>query len=87
MQYKFARVASGRLLHNGKRENLPVDHGTYGAWRSIGLAGDGLGVLFILLIIAFISCMKRRKTVQVRIYLIKLKLAHNSLIFSDCQSR
>ena len=65
MQYNFARVASGMILDNGKRDILPVEHATHGAGRSIGLAGVGIGVLFILLIIAFISCMRRRKTVQV----------------------
>ena len=78
MQYNFARVASGMLLDNGKRDILPVEHVTHGAGRSIGLAGVGIGVLFILLIIIFISCMRRRKTVQVRKCLIKLEMAHNS---------
>ena len=79
MQYNFARVASGMLINHGKRENLPVEHGYQRAERSIGLAGVGLGVLFILLIIAFLSCMKRRKTVQVRRCTIKLKMSHNYL--------
>ena len=65
MQYNFARVASGMILDNGKRDILPVEHAAHGAGRSIGLAGVGIGVLFILLIIALISCMRRRKTVQV----------------------
>ena len=77
MQYNFARVASGMILDNGKRDILAVEHATHGAGRSIGLAGVGIGVLFILLIIAFISCMKRRKAVQVRRCLIKLKMTHS----------
>merc|ERR1712129_237024 len=35
----------------------------HGTGRRIGLVGISLGVLFILFTIAFISCMKRKKTV------------------------
>ena len=85
MQYNFARVASGMLINHGKRENMPVEHGSQRAGRSIGLADVGLGVLFILLIIAFLSCMKRRKTVQVRRCTIKLKMSHNYHGLSNTQ--
>jgi hypothetical protein len=77
MQYNFPRVASGMLLDNGKREILPVEYATQGAGKSIGLAGVEIGVLFIFLIIAFISCMERRMTVQVRRCSIKLKMVHH----------
>lgn len=46
------------------RDIIPVEHVAHGAARSIGLIGISLGVLFIIFIIAFISCIKRRKTVQ-----------------------
>eukprot|EP00090_Calanus_glacialis_P014515 TRINITY_DN23318_c0_g1_i7.p1 TRINITY_DN23318_c0_g1~~TRINITY_DN23318_c0_g1_i7.p1 ORF type:complete len:191 (-),score=34.58 TRINITY_DN23318_c0_g1_i7:471-1043(-) len=68
MQYNFARVASGMFLESSKqslaRDIIPVEHVAHGAARSIGLIGISLGVLFIIFIIAFISCIKRRKTVQ-----------------------
>jgi len=68
MQYNFARVASGMFLESTNqrldRDIVPVEHIAHGAARSIGLIGISLGVLFIIFIIAFISCMKRRKTVQ-----------------------
>ena len=68
MQYNFARVASGMFLESTKqnlaRDIIPVEHVAHGAARSIGLIGISLGVLFIIFIITFISCIKRRKTVQ-----------------------
>ena len=69
MQYNFARVASGMFMESTKqsldREIIPVEHVAHGAARSIGLIGISLGVLFIIFIVEFISCMKRRKSVQV----------------------
>merc|ERR1719245_1972217 len=41
---------------------MPVQHVLHGAGRSLGLVGISLGVLFMLLIIAAISCLRRRKT-------------------------
>merc|ERR1712002_1094142 len=41
---------------------MPVQHVVHGVGRSLGLVGISLGVLFMLLIIAAISCLRRRKT-------------------------
>jgi len=67
MQYNFARVASGMLgTHRAVHaDSMPVEHALHGAGRSLGLVGISLGVLFILLIIAAISCIRRRKTLAI----------------------
>jgi len=64
MQYNFARIASGMLATSKEVEsdNMPVEHALHGTGRSLGLVGISLGVLFMLLIIAAISCIRRRKT-------------------------
>merc|ERR1719376_2020187 len=43
-------------------DNMPVEHALHGTARSLGLVGISVGVLFMLLIIAAISCIRRRKT-------------------------
>jgi len=64
MQYNFARLASGMLATSQgiKSDNMPVEHPLHGTARSLGLVGISVGVLFMLLIIAAISCIRRRKT-------------------------
>ena len=64
MQYNFARVASGMLATSQgiKSDSMPVEHALHGTARSLGLVGISVGVLFMLLIIAAISCIRRRKT-------------------------
>jgi len=67
-QYNFVELASDMLdTSNSAGDNdmvEAVEHAVDTTGRSIGLVGISLGVLFILFIIAFISCIKRRKTVQ-----------------------
>jgi len=66
-QYNFVGIASDMLDTNsaGDKDMVEaVEHAVDTTGRSIGLVGISLGVLFILFIIAFISCIKRRKTVQ-----------------------
>jgi len=64
MQYNFARVASGMLSTSQgiKSDSMPIEHALHGTGRSLGLVGISVGVLFMLLIIASISCIRRRKT-------------------------
>jgi len=64
MQFNFVRLASSMLSKNqgDESDNMPVQHALHGAGRSLGLVGISLGVLFMLLIIAAISCLRRRKT-------------------------
>jgi len=70
MEFNFARVASDMLLDRGDGEHeaakdvVDVEHSVHSVGRSIGLVGIGLGVLVMLLIIAFITCLRRRKVVQ-----------------------
>merc|ERR1712200_228659 len=45
-----------------KSDIMPVEHALHGTARSLGLVGISVGVLFMLLIIAAISCIRRRKT-------------------------
>ena len=73
MQYNFARVASDMFQASNhdsvERDMMPVSvpHAAHGAGRSISLIGISLGVFFILFIITFITCIKRRKNIQVRL--------------------
>jgi len=64
MQYNFARVASGMLSTSQdiKSDSMPVEHHLHGTARSLGLVGISVGILFMLVIIAAISCIRRRKT-------------------------
>jgi len=70
MEFNFARVASDMLLDRGDGEHeaakdvVDVEQSVHSVGRSIGLVGIGLGVLVMLLIIAFITCLRRRKIVQ-----------------------
>jgi len=69
MEYNFARVASEMLLDKGNGDDeadqdVDVEHAVHNVGRSLGLVGIGLGVLFMLLIIVFITCLRRRKAVQ-----------------------
>merc|ERR1719376_1844070 len=43
-------------------DNMPVEYALHGTARSVGLVGISVGGLFMLLIIAAISCIRRRKT-------------------------
>jgi len=64
MQYNFARLAADMLeTAHSDGDMVEVEHAVHDTGRSIGLVGISLGVLFILFTIAFISCMKRKKTV------------------------
>ena len=72
MEFNFARVASDMLLDKADGDDeadkdvVDVEHSVHSVGRSIGLVGIGLGVVVMLLIIAFITCLRRRKIVQVR---------------------
>jgi len=64
MQYNFVRLAANMLeTAHSDGDMVEVEHAVHGTGRRIGLVGISLGVLFILFTIAFISCMKRKKTV------------------------
>jgi len=70
MEFNFAKVASDMFLDKGEGDDeadkdvVDVEHSVHSVGRSIGLVGIGLGVVVMLLIIAFITCLRRRKIVQ-----------------------
>ena len=51
--------------HEAAKDVVDVEQSVHSVGRSIGLVGIGLGVLVMLLIIAFITCLRRRKIMQV----------------------
>ena len=67
-QYSFTRVASDMFQGSSSRSALPMSvlPAAQGVGRSVGLAGVGLGVLTILFIVIYVTCMKRKKNIQVR---------------------
>jgi len=73
-QYNFARVASDMFQASNhdsvERDMMPVSvpHAAHGAGRTISLIGISLGVLFILFIITFITCIKRRKNMMTHLH-------------------
>jgi len=69
MEYNFGGLASKMFNHQGGakmiQDNVLVKTNQEslgdGAGRSIGLVGISLGVLFIILMVSIVSCMKRKK--------------------------
>merc|ERR1719495_2055149 len=57
MEYNFPNAAAN-MLENRGRKGVEQGH-TVG--RNIGLAGIGLAVIFILAIVALVTCFKRRR--------------------------
>ena len=57
MEYNFANAAAN-MLENRGRKGVEQGH-TVG--RNIGLAGIGLAIIFILAIVALVTCFKRRR--------------------------
>merc|ERR1719474_128458 len=57
MEYNFANAAANMLENRGKKGVEPGH--TVG--RNIGLAGIGLAIIFILAIVALVTCFKRRR--------------------------
>ena len=57
MEYNFANAAANMLENRGRKEVEQVH--TVG--RNIGLAGIGLAIIFILAIVALVTCFKRRR--------------------------
>ena len=73
LEYNFPIVASDMLTDKVASDNDVDDDASDGVghavnWlgRSLGLLGLVLGVVLLLFIIAFLSCMRRRKVVQVK---------------------
>jgi len=62
MEYNFANAAA-TILENRGRKVVENEH-TVG--RNIGLAGIGLAILFILVIVAIVTCFRRRKVLPIR---------------------
>ena len=62
MEYNFANAAA-TMLENRSRKVVENKH-TVG--RNIGLAGIGLAILFILVIVVIVTCFRRRKVLPIR---------------------
>jgi len=63
-QYTFAEVVSDMLQGSSDNRPISVLHDAQDVGRNIGLVGIGLFLLALLMLVAIIACIKRRKNIQ-----------------------